>query len=92
VKAHHCCTADVSGSGTAPFATPSSDGGRRRPRFVRRFRDTLQPLNPYHMAVTLASNTYRDEQSRLVVVVGDELVAPRVFSVTLGVISRGSVW
>jgi hypothetical protein len=43
------------------------------------------------MAVTLASNTYRREQSRLVLVVGDDVVAPLVLSLTLGVISRGLV-
>jgi len=41
------------------------------------------------MAVTLASNTTRREQSRLALLIGDELVAPLVLSLMLGVISRG---
>jgi hypothetical protein len=39
------------------------------------------------MALPLASNTYRREQSRLILVVRDELVAPLVLFLTLSVIS-----
>jgi hypothetical protein len=44
-----------------------------------------------HGPLTLASNTYRRELSRLVLMVSDELVAPLVLALTLGVISRGPV-
>jgi hypothetical protein len=43
------------------------------------------------MALTLASNTYRREESRLILMVVDKLVAPLVLSLTLAVIPRGPV-
>jgi hypothetical protein len=46
VKAHHCCRAVMSGSGTAPIATSISDGGRHRRMFARSCRDIVGWLIP----------------------------------------------
>jgi hypothetical protein len=59
----------------------------------RKSREKTSPLRlkGNNMALPLAFSTYRREERRLVLVVGDELVAPLVLSFTLGVVSRGPV-